>query len=148
MRKLLAPVFVFVFVIIITLFVYQISQQSSGFKYVDIQGRIFKVEIADTAEKQTKGLSNRSALPVKQGLLFIFKKEEVYPFWMKDMLFPLDIIWFNQNKEVVFISENNQPCRDSFCQSINPGREALYVLEVNAGVVKTIGLKMGEKIEF
>lgn len=88
----------------------------------------------------------RENLPQDEGMLFIFNEEGSYPFWMKNTLIPLDIIWIDENKEVVFISENSQPCKDDFCSNINPGRSAKYVLEVNGGIAKKIGLKTGDSI--
>ena len=67
---------------------------------------------------------------------------------MKNTLIPLDIIWINANNEVVFISENTIPCEKDFCPSIEPVREAKYVLEINGGLVEKIGLKIGDKLEF
>ena len=64
---------------------------------------------------------------------------------MKNTLIPLDIIWINTNKEIVFIKENVQPCGESLCQSINPAKSAKYVLEINGGISKEIGLSVGQK---
>ena len=148
MKKFLITSFIFVLAAIITLFAYQIFKQSGGFQYISAKGVILKVEIANTQEKQMKGLSGRKALDKNEAMLFIFEKNGIYPFWMKGMLFPLDIIWLNQNKEIIFISESNQPCRDSFCQSINPGIEALYVLEVNADIARKLNLEKGDMLDF
>ena len=58
------------------------------------------------------GLMFRENMDSDRGMLFIFEKEGEYPFWMKNTLIPLDIIWINKDKEVVFISENAQPCEE------------------------------------
>ena len=115
-----------------------------------------QVEVADTPEKQERGLMFRENLEKERGMLFVFKKEANYPFWMKNTLIPLDIIWINQNKEIAFIAENAQPCPPStkatdgqsneICDPIDPKQSAEYVLEVNGGLVKEINLKVGDKV--
>ena len=109
----------------------------------------FNVEVARTAEEQSRGLMYREKLGQDKGMLFVFDKEAEYSFWMKNTLISLDIIWINGNKEVVFIGENIQPCQEnSLCPSVNPGKGAKYVLELNAGVSKKISLKIGDKLSF
>jgi len=90
----------------------------------------------------------RKELAQNRGMLFIFEKEDIYPFWMKNTFIPLDIIWINADKEVVFLSKDNSPCKEISCLSINPQRPAKYVLEVNAGAIDKIGLKLGDKLGF
>jgi len=107
----------------------------------------FNVELAKTAEEMKNGLMFRENMDSDRGMLFIFEKEGEYPFWMKNTLIPLDIIWINKDKEVVFISENAQPCEEGKpCLSVNPDKDAEYVLEVNGGTAEKIGLKVGDKI--
>lgn len=92
----------------------------------------------------------RKNLKPESGMLFIFETEGRYPFWMKNTLIPLDIIWMDARQKVVFISENNLPCgQATSCPEIIPDQNALYVLEINVGKVKEIGLKTGDfmKIE-
>ena len=106
----------------------------------------FDVELAVTPGKIARGLMFREYLDSDKGMLFVFKEEGNYPFWMKNTLIPLDIIWINGDKEVVYISENATPCKEDFCPQINPSKDAKYVLEVNGVISKKIGLKIGDKI--
>lgn len=116
----------------------------------------FEVELAQTAAEWAKGLMFRESLDAGKGMFFIFKNEEIYPFWMKNTLIPLDIIWINENKEIVFIAENVLPCppagetgKTEICPSINPNNKtAKYVLEINGGFARKLGLKIGDKAEF
>jgi uncharacterized protein len=108
----------------------------------------FSVEIVDTPAERTRGLMFRESLDRNGGMFFIFEKSGNYPFWMKNTLIPLDIIWINENQEVVFIGKNVQPCKTDPCPSTNPGKNALYVLELNAGMSDVIGLEVGEKLDF
>lgn len=89
------------------------------------------VEIADTPENKQRGLSGRSSLPEGSGMLFIFDTDDEWGIWMKDMLFPIDIIWANTEGRVVGVVENASP--DSYPKVFSPSRPARYVLEVPAG---------------
>ncbi|MFQ5531293.1 MAG: DUF192 domain-containing protein [Candidatus Nanoarchaeia archaeon] len=105
----------------------------------------FNVELARTSEEHLKGLMFREVLNSNEGMLFVFEKSGVYNFWMKDTLIPLDIIWMNSEKEVIFIYENALPCLEERCTTYGPNSESLYVLEVNAGTVDRINLSVGDK---
>jgi len=108
-----------------------------------------EVELATTAAETSRGLMFKKSLAPNKGMLFVFRKEGNYPFWMKNTLIPLDIIWINENKKVVFISGNTQPCQEeSPCFLINPGKNAKYVLEINGGLAEKIGLTVGDKMNF
>lgn len=114
---------------------------------VCFKNNCFKVALAVTLKEQKQGLMFRKNLNQNEGMLFVFKEEGEHPFWMKDTLIPLDIIWINQNKEVVFISENTQPCSENHCASVDPDKKAQYVLELKTGVARDIGLKVGDKMD-
>jgi hypothetical protein len=140
--------FLFIFIILILIagliFVIYEYQRSSR---VCFKNNCFEVELAITKEEKILGLMFRKSLGRNKGMLFVFNEEGIYPFWMKNTLIPLDIIWISSNNEVVFISENTQPCKEDSCFSITPTQKAKYVLEINAGVSKEIGLKIGDKLE-
>lgn len=116
------------------------------------QGRVcfgqecFSVELALTPEQQARGLMNRTHLDPDKGMLFVFAQEGIYGFWMKDTLIPLDMVWMDSNGTVVFIAKGEQPC-GMVCPTINPGAEAKYVLEVNAGTADRIGLDIGSSMQ-
>ena len=87
-----------------------------------------------------------------KGMLFVFDKEGIYPFWMKNTLIPLDMIWIKEGPsagsgQVVFIAQNVQPCKSLICPSVFPQGKAKYVLEVNEGISQKIGLKIGDILE-
>lgn len=125
---------------------------------VCFESRCFEVEIADSEVEQERGLMYRENLAPDNGMLFIFRKEGSYPFWMKNTLIPLDIIWINQNQEIVFIGHDVQPCLaaealaeegyQEECPITDPGAYAKYVLEINAGLSKTMGLNVGDIVIF
>jgi len=106
----------------------------------------FSVELAITEQEQETGLMYRRHMDPDKGMLFIFSDEGEYDFWMMNTLIPLDMIWIDSDGEVVFISRNSQPCSATRCPVISPGKNASYVLEINAGIADMIGLKEGSKL--
>jgi uncharacterized membrane protein (UPF0127 family) len=106
----------------------------------------FSVEIASTPEQRAEGLMYRSHLDADSGMLFVFPAEGDYPFWMKNTLIPLDIIWMDSQGEVVHIARDAQPCDSADCPNIEPGKNASYVLELNAGMAEKTGLKEGDSM--
>ena len=114
----------------------------------EVSKKCFNVELADTPEKHTQGLMNRESLNQNSGMLFLFDTEDKYSFWMKNTLIPLDIIWLDKNKEVVFIEHSAQPCEADPCETFGSGKSAKYILEINSGLAKEIGLKERDYLEF
>ena len=101
---------------------------------VCISGKCFHVTLAATPEARQKGLMGAQSLAKGTGMLFVFPEEGNYSFWMKDMKFPLDIVWISGEGKIVYISSYTQPCEPlQPCPSITPPAYARYVLEVNAG---------------
>src|SRR3989344_2335385 len=80
---------------------------------VSLNEKTFEVEIADTSLERAQGLMFRAELKEYQGMLFIFPISEKHSFWMKNTFIPLDIIWIDENFEIVYIYENAQPCKES-----------------------------------
>jgi len=106
----------------------------------------FQVEIADTNEEHERGLMFREELCSDCGMLFIYDEEVKSKFWMKNTLIPLDIIWLNSDLEVVHVA-NAVPCVMEECELYGPDLEkAQYVLEVNSGISKNIGLEKGSTL--
>lgn len=118
----------------------------TNIKYVEIAGERIDVELALTKRAHMLGLSIKENLPEGEGMLFIFPKSGEYSFWMKDMKFPIDIIWIDENRRVVFIQPNAKP--ESYPATFTPEDDALYVLEVSAGFSQKNNLKVGDKVEF
>jgi len=116
--------------------------------HIRIAGVILTVELAETATAQQKGLSGRPSLPSDHGMLFLFGLEDYWEFWMTDMRFPLDIIWFNSTRQVVFTEPNLPPCTPQNCPVVTPTAKAMYVLEVNAGFMATHHIQLGTPFAF
>lgn len=115
---------------------------------ITLRGVELIVELAKTPNEQKMGLSGRDSMPQGHGMLFVFETESRWGFWMNDMRFSLDIIWFDSNRQVVFIEQNLQPCSPQSCPTYVPTANALYVLEVNAGFVQVHGVALGDTFNF
>lgn len=101
---------------------------------------LINLEVADTPAERALGLSGRASLAPDQGMMFVFPNAGQWGIWMKDMKFPLDIIWLDEQKEIVHIEENVLP--ETYPKVFTPLVPAKYVLEVNAGFVKSQGIKI------
>jgi len=100
------------------------------------------VEVADSPDTQTQGLSNRPSLPENTGMIFIFNEYRRRNFWMKEMQFPIDMIWISDTRVVGI--EKNVPTPTSSQLLIYTSPEAVnYVVEVNAGWADRHGISVG-----
>jgi len=116
--------------------------------HITIAGIVLSVEIARNTSAQIKGLSGRNGLNNDSGMLFVFDHEDYWSFWMADMKFPLDIIWFNSDRQAVWIEPNLQPCVSTGCIEFTPEAPAMYVLEVSAGFASSHQIKLGTTFTF
>ncbi len=107
---------------------------------------MISVKIADTPALQGKGLSGTESLAAGEGMLFVFDTPDQYAFWMKDMNYPIDIIWISGDKRIVDIKTNADPA--SYPAAFKPTLPALYVLEVEAGFALTHSLARGQEVVF
>ena len=121
---------------------------SNNAPHIRIAGVTLTVEIAKTSTEQAKGLSGRDKLPADHGMLFVFDHDDFWGFWMIDMKFPLDIIWFNSNRQVVYIQQDLPPCTPPGCPVFEPPVKATYVLEVDAGFVQAHNVTVGTTFAF
>ena len=104
------------------------------------------VALALTGAQQEQGLSGTTALASDQGMLFVFTTDSIVPFWMKDMNYPLDIIWISADKQVADISPNLSPA--TYPNSFSPKLPVRYALEVPAGFTKAEGIVVGTQVSF
>lgn len=138
-----------IFLILLILIFFFYLQKNDGKKppYICINNECFFVELAKDEISRQNGLMKRESLGQDRGMLFVFDNEEIQPFWMKDTLIPLDIVWINPDLKIVEIS-TLYPCNGSnVCETYVPKNKALYVLEINAGIAQEINLKVGDKAE-
>ncbi len=115
-------------------------------KQLLINGQVFNVEVADTPKLLVRGLSGHTPLSSREGMLFIFNTPGDYGIWMKDMTFPIDIIWINENNRVVTIEKAVSP--QTYPKVFHSSVNSLYVLETASGEANRINLKNGDLVEF
>jgi uncharacterized membrane protein (UPF0127 family) len=107
-----------------------------------------EVELALDDETRAMGLMFRESIAPGKGMLFIHPTTGVYPFWMKNTLIPLDMIWIDQSRRIVHIKQSVPPCRADPCPSYDPVVPARFILELGAGQAAAHRLRVGDHLEF
>jgi uncharacterized protein len=102
------------------------------------------VEVANTHQTRRQGLSGRTALPEGTGMLFAFEQEGEWGIWMKDMRFPIDIVWMDSAGRVLTVAHNVSPA--TYPNSFYPDAPARYVLELPAGYAAARGIAEGTEL--
>ena len=117
--------------------------------YATINNYKILVDIAITDKQVREGLAIKNFLNENEGMLFFLGEPTKASFWMKNMKFPIDIIWLDENFSIVHMEHELEPCKSIFdCKSYKPNAEALYVLETINGFAKKHTLDIGDKIQF
>lgn len=114
---------------------------------ININQQVILAEVADTPEKISQGLSERDGLPKNQGMLFVFTKPYLHLFWMNKMRFGLDFIFINDNQIVDFAEAVPFPKPGEEPWVVRARQAFNQVLEVNAGTVKDLKIKIGDLVE-
>ena len=112
---------------------------------VCIKNHCINVEVVQKSEELSRGLMFRESLPDDAGMLFVFGRTDIYPFWMKNTLIPLDIIWIDQDV-IVDIAPNLPVDLSESPPSYIPKTAANFVLEVNGGFARSRGFKIGDRV--
>lgn len=158
--RLIAAMMIIVLLVLLVVYRYspKAAYASCPFRISDsgmlpmTQGDAFRVntcvtlEVASTNSERTLGLSGRQEMARDRGMLFDFARADEYCMWMKDMHFSLDILWLNDNKEIVHMIENITP--DTYPKSFCGPGTARYVVEVNDGIIKAADLRVGQRLKF
>lgn len=116
---------------------------------VTYKGRQIKVYLADSFPKMMFGLMYWERLDKDKGMLFklLRPSREATGIWMLNMKFPIDIIWIGGDGRVVDIKRDAEPCQSIFrCSIYRPRESAKYILELNAGYSRKLGIKLNERI--
>jgi len=101
-------------------------------------------ELATTPAEQEQGLSGRLALGQGRGMFFVFDHADKWGIWMKDMRFPIDILWADENGMIITIEHDVPP--SSYPASFYPTALSSFVLEVPAGFAKAHAIAIGQQI--
>lgn len=114
-----------------------------------INKQTFSLSLAKKPKELEIGLSEKKSLPQNEGMLFIFEKSDYHSFWMKNMKFPIDMIFVNKNR-IVTIYQNVQPSKskEETLPIFKPEEPADKVLEINAGLSKKYNFKKGDKVKY
>lgn len=115
----------------------EINDKESNLVDITIGDKKYKVEIADTSEKQEKGLMGRESLPEDQGMLFIYDEPQDLSYWMKNTLISLDIIFIDDDMEVVSVKQGQPMSEEPITED-----DIQYVLEVNSNS----GIEEGDQL--
>lgn len=115
----------------------EINNKESNLVDITIGDKKYKVEIADTPEKQEKGLMGRKSLPEDQGMLFIYDEPQDLSYWMKNTLISLDIIFIDDDMEVVSVKQGQPMSEEPITEN-----DVQYVLEVNSNS----GIEEGDQL--
>ena len=113
---------------------------------VFIGDSIVYAELAKTEEERRIGLSRHEQLEKMEGLLMVYNSAGRYGIWMKEMSFPIDIIWISEDQRIVDFKEDASP--ESYPEIFRPEYPARYVLEVNSGFVERFNIDRGDKVDF
>ena len=142
-KKLLAPALVTLAVLALFLpYFFAIPQTVK----LTVGQRIVRLYTAKTPAAQERGLSGRADLATDRGMLFVFENPEKVCLWMKDMGFSLDMLWLDGDKKVLQIQQNAIP--ESYPEKFCATSDAKYVIELRAGQVKALGIRMGQPLDF
>jgi len=111
-----------------------------------IAGEAFTVELAVAPADRRRGLMHRSGLPAGRGMLFIYPEEASRAFWMKNVGFPIDILFLDGDGKLVSISPRAAPCHRDPCPLYRSDAPARYVLELPAGTAERLDLRPGDHL--
>jgi len=118
---------------------------------IKVDDTVLEVQIADTQPRIVRGLMFQEQLPYTEGMIFVFDNTGIHSLWMLNMQFPLDMIWFDTDGNVVHIEQNVPPCKSALetvtCTRINPSENSLYILEVTSGFVDKFNVTKNSVLE-
>lgn len=122
------------------------NKESDPKLFIASSSNAYNILLANTEALRKKGLGGRTAIAENEVMLFVFKESAEHFFWMKDMLFPIDIVWLDSDKKIIHIENNVSP--DSYPKSFGPQADSRYVLEFKEGTALKENLKVGSRVVF
>lgn len=133
----------------IAVFYWKVNSDS---QVISLHRHEYHVQIASTESEREQGLSGTQPLSADQAMLFIFPDAATWGIWMKDMNYPIDVVWLNDAKQVVYMVKDFQPSTYSSADpSIKTRRSstpARYVIELPSGTIEKTGIVLGDPAGF
>lgn len=151
-KSILGHIILGIFIITVIFYGFFSSSKKNKLDYlykkidITIGNSVFKAEIADTPALLEQGLSGRASIDEDYAMLFVFPTPGQHKFWMKDMNFPIDIIWLNKYKKIVHIEKNLSP--NTYPRAFGPDTDTVYVLEIKSGKADQLDLLINQEIIF
>lgn len=106
----------------------------------------FKVQLAVTEEQRARGLSGVTEMDDNEAMLFVYRENQIAHIWMKDMQIPIDVVWLDDEKRVIYIVTHLKP--ESYPATYGPDKPVKYLIEFPAGAVERTNIRMGTPIAF
>lgn len=138
---------VFVLLLVGAAAVYILLPQMQPHVTLRVGDGVFKAQVARTNVERAQGLSDTPSLRDDQAMIMVYDADKEWPVWMKDMHYPLDIIWLDKGKKVVYIVKNAPPESYPY-EQFSPKKPARYVLELPAGMVGKKAITIGTQATF
>lgn len=140
-KKYLLVVLVGLLLLLASIFTFLISNQK---QYIHIDNNKYTAEIVETEQTRKKGLSGRKSLSWQNAMVFKFDQEGYWNIWMKDMKFPIDVLWVNKEGRVISIEKNLQP--SSYPKTFGPNEKSFTVVELPSGTVDKFNITTNSKV--
>ncbi len=118
-------------------------KMSSDQAMLKLHGVSYSMTVLRTEAELQKGLSGTKSLPEGQAMVFAFPRDYKWGIWMKDMNYPIDIVWLNSEREVVYLVEDAQPSSYPKTTFV-PDTQSRYVIELPSGTIERTGITKGD----
>lgn len=125
---------------------YYLKKVTNDIATIKLGSTKITAEIVTTPAAQARGLSGRERLPEGRGMLFKFSKPGIYTITMREMLFPIDIIWIKDGRVVHMQNNAPAPAVGEDPVLYTPSQESTYILEVRQEVIEASGIRVGDEV--
>ncbi|MDB5176652.1 MAG: hypothetical protein JWN75_320 [Candidatus Saccharibacteria bacterium] len=146
MRKWWVTSGVVVLVIAASLYFLYVQMTGTEQSTLSLKNQTYQLTIARTEADREQGLSDTESLPADHAMLFVFPTISKPGIWMKDMNYPIDIVWLDTDKKVVYTVVGAQP--SSYPKIFQTDKDSRYVIELPAGTIEKTGIHRGDKADF
>ena len=110
---------------------------------IRLHGHRYSTQIMQTPEELQQGLSGTKSLPQGNAMLFVFPSDDKWGIWMKDMNYPIDIVWLDNKRLVVYMVKNAKP--SSYPDTtFRPDKNTRYVIELPSGTIEQTDIQIGD----